>query len=89
MLFKGIHNIDYKQKKKEVKPLPIKKKDDIPEGLWFSFETVGFLTGISRQTVHLLYLSEQIKAIKFPKGPMLANLLEVEDLIQQNEPTRI
>jgi len=89
MLFPGLHNVDYKEKKREVKPLLCKKREDIPEGTWLSFETIGFLTGVSKQTIYLAFLSEQIKAIKFPKGAMLANLDEVESKVNCQEIIRV
>ena len=88
-MFRGIHNVDYVQRNAAASPLYCNYRNDIPEGTWLSFATVAYLVGCSQQTIHLLYITSQIKALKFPRGPLLANLEEVEALKAEHEALRV
>lgn len=73
--------VNYRQARKWKKPKRHSKT--VPKGQWLPISIIAHLTGVSHQTIRLLYLSDQIDGLKFPVGPMLINLDEVEDILAE------
>lgn len=71
--------VNYRQANKWVKPKKFTK--NVPDGTWFPISIVAHLTGLSHQTIRLLYLSEQIDGLKYPVGPLLVDLDQVNKLV--------
>ena len=75
MKFHGIHNIDHKKARRESRPKKVKR---LPPGTWVPMSVAAFMLGCSKQTVHLLRLTHQVEAIKFPVGPLLVNVADLK-----------
>ena len=75
MKAQGIHNVDYKKLNKAHKPRKVKS---VPPGIWLPVSVAAYLYECSTQTIHLLRLTQQIEAIKFPRGPILVDVSVLE-----------
>jgi len=79
----GLHNIDYAAQRLKVKPLT-GKAGFIPEGIWLPVSCAAIYAGCSTQTVRLLYLSNQIKGLKFEDGPLLVDVRFLPSCLKRN-----
>ena len=73
--------LNYAQARKWKKPKRHTKT--MPAGRWLPISIVAHLTGLSGQTIRLLYLSDQIDGLKFPVGPILIDLDQIHEIMKQ------
>jgi hypothetical protein len=71
MKAQGIHHVDYKKMNKIHKPTKVRT---IPPGIWLPVSIAAYLYECSTQTIHLMRLTQQIAAIKLPRGPILVDI---------------
>jgi hypothetical protein len=76
--YKNLHNVDYKKLNEKFKPLT--DENMLGKYKWVSVNIAAKQIGKTTQTIRLLYLTGQIKALKIGGAPVLVDLDEVVNL---------
>lgn len=70
-LGEDLHHVDYK--KMRIKNPP-ERVTALPKGVWVPISVAAHMLNCSGQTLRLMLFTNQLKAIKFPVGPILVNI---------------
>jgi len=71
-LGEDLHHVDYK--KMRIKNPPESVLSLPKEGTWVPISVAAHMLNCSGQTLRLMVITRQLKAIKFPVGPILVNI---------------
>lgn len=77
-----MHEVDYKSARLDAEPLQ-GEPGILPDGIWLPVSAAAEYAQCSTQTVRLLYLAQQIKGLKFNKGPLLVDISFLPSLLRK------
>jgi len=84
---KELHKINYKKAARSASPIVGSKAGPISleDNQWLPASVISFLFNCSRQTIRLLYLSNQIRGLSYPGSPLLFNLSDMRKIYNKSK----